>query len=123
LGAKEMTDIVPPTLVAETMKHVPAEGNGWKRKKVGMAIWACAGGSDEGAAIWTEWLQRCGKYDAAKLAKEWEAMRRNPPNHGYGKLEKMALTANPNCYDELDIKFLRMNGDFHDQHYVAYNGK
>ena len=56
------TEIIYGALVKETMKYVPTELGWEERNKIGMAIFVATGGSQEGLAIWDEWLARSGKY-------------------------------------------------------------
>jgi hypothetical protein len=100
--------LVDAWLVAETMKHVPTELQWEERNRIGMAIWACTGGSEAGFKIWDEWLARSGKYNARKTQQRWAAIHRCPPTAiGYGSLEYRATAANPEWGNELDARQMR----------------
>src|SRR5262249_26156953 len=60
--------------------------HGWNR--VGMAIYAATGGSEEGFAIFDRFSQRWeGKYDAAATRARWDAYHSCPPDRiGAGTL-------------------------------------
>jgi hypothetical protein len=93
-----------PDVVRETMLRVPTTKDHHLRVRVGMAIHHSTGSSDEGYAIWTEWLARGGAWSQREAKRQWSGFGRRPhPNPvGYGTLVRMADEANPGWRDESD---------------------
>jgi hypothetical protein len=104
---QEEAELVHPALVTATVEHVPTELNWHQRNRIGMAIFACTGGSQAGLAIWDAWLQKSGKYNARATQQRWAALHRCPPNNiGYGTLMYLATRANPNWLAEFDRELM-----------------
>jgi hypothetical protein len=63
----------------------PANWHWWI--KIGMAVWAASGGSDEGFAAWLEWSSRHPFFDSDATAERWDHFHRSPPTRsGFGTL-------------------------------------
>jgi Bifunctional DNA primase/polymerase, N-terminal/Primase C terminal 2 (PriCT-2) len=57
----------------------------WKR--IGMAVWAATGGSDDGFKTFDDWSRKWVKYDADHTRKAWQEISRSPPTEiGAGTL-------------------------------------
>jgi hypothetical protein len=64
----------------------------WNR--VGLAIYAASGGSEEGFIAFEDLSARSPKYDPRAVAESWRNYRRSPPNRiGIGSLVHLAREA------------------------------
>ena len=62
----------------------------WSR--VGMAIWAATGGSDDGFALFASWSAQSTKHDAASCTARWRQFATSPPQRiGAGTLFHLAM--------------------------------
>jgi hypothetical protein len=80
--------------LAELVAAIPNnfDWEGWNR--IGMAIHAASGGSDQGGIAFDEFSARHPKYDPYETMERWRHFHNSPPNRtGLGKLMKLALEA------------------------------
>ena len=67
-----------------------------KWKRIGMAVWAATGGSEEGFTAFDDWSRKWAEYDADHTRKAWQEMSRSPPTQiGAGTLFYEANQASP----------------------------
>lgn len=98
-------------LVAYTVARIPPERDSWHvRNSVGMAIFACTGGSTEGRLIWKKWLEASGRFDERKANQRWHAMSKCPPTQvTYNALHTRAMAADDDFDNALDRRLFAMN--------------
>jgi len=92
IAVKMIMPYVPPTLERE------------QRIKVGMAIHRGTGGSEEGFATRTEWLERGGKWSRAKARRSWRGFR--PERIGIGSLFHWAVPDWQQHFDKKQIEIM-----------------
>jgi hypothetical protein len=76
--------------------------------KIGHAVHAASGGSEEGLALFDQWTQASSEYDAGGLAEKWESF--HPHSIGAGSLFYWADEADPewrNHYDQAQAEAAR----------------
>ena len=65
---------------------------GWNR--IGLAIFAASGGSDQGGVVFDDWSAKSSKYNPYTTAARWRNYRRSPPDRiGAGTLIYLARAA------------------------------
>jgi hypothetical protein len=77
---------------AEMIAAIPNDFDwaGWN--SIGMAIYAAAGGSEDGLIAFDDLSARSPKYEPQAVVERWRNYRRSPPNRtGIGKLIVLAL--------------------------------
>jgi hypothetical protein len=80
--------------LAEIVARIPNHfgWDGWNR--IGMAIYAASGGSEEGFTAFDDLSARSPKYDQYATQERWRNYRRSPPSHiGIGTLVHLAKRA------------------------------
>jgi putative DNA primase/helicase len=87
-----------PADIAAALDVIPNNGaanwDSWK--SLGMAVFRATGGVASGFDAWAAWSAKNPAYDHQACIKEWEAMRRSPPDRiGAGSVFKMAQDAQP----------------------------
>jgi hypothetical protein len=78
--------------LAELVAAIPNKGLAWDEwNKVGLAIHAAAGGSEEGYIAFDDFSARSTKYDPHETRARWLHFHRSPPNRiGVGTLVHLA---------------------------------
>jgi hypothetical protein len=80
--------------LAEIVKSIPnnCDWEDWNR--IGLAIFATSGGSEEGFVIFDDWSAKSAKYNPYHTANKWAAFRRCPPTRiGAGTLVHLTRQA------------------------------
>jgi hypothetical protein len=80
--------------LAELVHAIPNRGDwhGWNR--VGMAIFAASGGSDQGGIVFDDWSAKSPKYNPYTTSARWRNYRRSRPDRiGLGTLIYLAREA------------------------------
>lgn len=74
--------------VAVQLYHLPNADLPWDLwSKIGMAVWASTGGSEEGFRLWSEWSSKSAKQDPAVDRGRWDHWHQSPPTKvGFGTL-------------------------------------
>jgi hypothetical protein len=87
----------PSSEIAAALAVIPNDDCDWENwNKVGMAVFAASGGSDEGFALFDRWSQKSSKYNADHTARKWGALHGCPPTSiGFGSLAYWANQADP----------------------------
>jgi hypothetical protein len=88
-------DIAHLTLAMALIPNADCSWEDWNR--IGMALFAATGGSEEGFRLFDAWSQRSSKYDAAVTEEKWQKkFDRCPPRKiGAGSIFYMADAAVP----------------------------
>ena len=78
--------------LAEVVAAIPNDGLCWEDwNKLGLAIYAASGGSDEGYIAFDDLSARSAKYDPHRTRARWLHFHRSPPNRsGIGTLIRLA---------------------------------
>jgi hypothetical protein len=78
--------------LAEVVAAIPNDGLCWEDwNKLGLAIYAASGGSDEGSIAFDDLSARSAKYDPHRTRARWLHFHRSPPNRiGIGTLIRLA---------------------------------
>ncbi len=83
LGATASLEAVRSAV--EAIPNPDLQWDDWSR--IGMAIWAATGGSEEGAAAFEEWSAKSSKHNAKACRERWQHWFRSPPSKlGFGTL-------------------------------------
>jgi hypothetical protein len=80
--------------LAELVAAIPndCDWHGWDR--IGMAIFAASGGSDQGGIVFDDFSARSPQYNPYTTAQRWHHYRRSPPSRiGIGTLVHLAKRA------------------------------
>jgi hypothetical protein len=87
-------DITQLTLAMALIPNADCSWEEWNR--IGMALFAASGGSEEGLRLFDAWSQRSSKYNAAATLEKWQKFDRCPPREiGAGSIFYMADAAVP----------------------------
>ena len=101
-------------MLEAAMKVLPTALEWHERNKIGMALFAATEGSNEGLALWDEWLRRSGKYNAGATRGRWRALKNSAPTSiGAGSIMWLANQANANWqveYEQELIEAIYMKG-------------
>jgi hypothetical protein len=102
----------PASLVVASVAVIPNDFpdpaisyNEWVR--IGLAIYAASGGSEEGFVIFDQWSRKNvqGRYNAANTRNKWRGFHRTPPNRiGVGTLFYLADKADAHWSDEIEMR-------------------
>jgi hypothetical protein len=102
----EKLEAADPAMVAAALRVIPngdEDYDSWVR--IGLAVFAATGGSDEGFEAWDEWSANSVKYCARTTAKRWEGFHRSPPNAiGAGTIFHKASAAVPSWREEYEAE-------------------
>ena len=77
----------PADVIRETLGSIPNETRSWSwwKERIGMAVFAASGGSDEGFEAWDEWSRRAACYgEGSTCENEWFRMSASPPTRNSG---------------------------------------
>lgn len=90
--------LAPADVIRETLGAIPNEAASWCywKERIGMAVYAATGGSDEGFALWDDWSRRAPCYgQGSTCEEEWFRMSASPPTRsdGFGTLFAEARAA------------------------------
>ena len=93
-----------PIRVAAALAVIPNNDLGWDPwNRIGMAIWAATGGSDEGLEAYHAWSAKSVKYDERTTDERWDGITRSPPREiGAGTLVFEATKADPDWRRRFD---------------------
>ncbi len=88
-------DLTPDEIdLAELVAAMPNNESWEDWNKIGLAIYAACGGSDQGAVAFDDFSAKSPKYDPHETSARWRHYRRSPPDRtGVGKLIKLARAA------------------------------
>lgn len=84
-------DLISSALAALADFRADDRGNWWR---IGMAVHAASGGSNEGFAIWDTWSQQSEKYQSSACLQQWRSFK-SDGKIGLGTLIFMANTDCP----------------------------
>jgi hypothetical protein len=78
----------------ETLAALPNPDVDWDTwNVVGMAVWRCTRGSQDGLALWSDWSARSRKHSETETQARWWHYFRSPPGRvGFGKLVWLVRT-------------------------------
>lgn len=76
----------------EIVAAIPNHALSWDEwNRIGLAVYAASGGSDEGYIAFDAFSARCSKYDPYETKARWRHYDRSPPNRiGVGTLVHLA---------------------------------
>ena len=76
----------------EVVAAIPNDGLSWDEwNRIGLAVFAASGGSDEGYIAFDAFSARSAKYDQYKTKARWQHYYRSPPSRiGVGTLVHLA---------------------------------
>ncbi|MGH7114255.1 MAG: PriCT-2 domain-containing protein [Stellaceae bacterium] len=87
--------------LAELVNAIPNRGDWHEWNRVGMAIFAASGGSDQGGIAFDDWSAKSPKYNPYATIARWRNYRRSPPDRiGLGTLIHLAREAGWRTADE-----------------------
>src|SRR5208337_791305 len=89
-------------LLAAAMEAIPNDSDSWDDwNRIGMALFAATGGSDEGLELFHKWSQKWPGYNDKDTDDKWQTLHRSPPNRiGAGTIIRMADKTAPGWRDK-----------------------
>jgi hypothetical protein len=80
--------------LAEVVRAIPNDCDWEDWNRVGMAIFAASGGSDQGGIVFDAWSAKSPKYNPCTTIERWRHFHRSPPSRiGLGTLVYLARAA------------------------------
>jgi Bifunctional DNA primase/polymerase, N-terminal/Primase C terminal 2 (PriCT-2) len=107
-------DIASLTLAMAMIPNDDCSWDEWNR--IGMALFAATGGSEEGFKLFDAWSQRASKYDAAATLDKWQKFEGCPPREiGAGSIFYLADAAVPGWQGRIfyDAEVEALLAEFH----------
>jgi hypothetical protein len=80
--------------LAEIVHAIPNNGSWEDWNRIGLAIYASSGGSEDGGVVFDDWSAKSPKYNPYNTSDKWAAFHRCPPTRiGMGTLVHLAREA------------------------------
>jgi hypothetical protein len=102
-GDKQPATDLELWLVSKALEVIPTSIEFEDRNHIGMTVWRATDAHEEGFKVWSEWLQRSGKYIERKARIRWLHYSKSPPNKlGIGTLIYYAKLVDPDWWDRIN---------------------